>query len=270
MDTLFFWCSKLFWLIISPDHLLVWMLSTALFFLLTKCYLPAKLLFSISISAIVLITFLPVGEILLEPLENRFPVQKKLPAHVDGIIVLGGAESIRLSKAWNQVELYASAERFFAFIQMINIYPKAKPIFAGGTGSLNQQQTKGATIAEHLFKNLGLDLSSIFFERESRNTYENAVNSYKLIQPMPNETWILITSAYHMPRSMGAFRNAGWNPIAYPVDHNALKNDVIRFEFNFSANLELLCKAVKEWVGLSAYYLTGKTRTFFPAPEARS
>lgn len=266
MDLVFFWCSKIFWMLGSPDHLLVLMLLSALILLFRNRYILAKIIFFLSLTAILLITLIPIGDLLLAPLEKRFPVQKKIPSDIDGIMALAGAENIYHSFIWNQTELNASSERLIAFMQLIKQYPDLEHMFVGGTGSLTRQEYKSTTIAKKLFEEFGINTRNMLFEHDSKNTYENAVYSYNLAKPKEEEKWLLITSASHMPRAVGVFRKAGWNVIAYPVDHTVLKTDNFHFNFNFSGNLKKLTHASRAWVGLAMYYLTGKTNELLPAP----
>ena len=82
--------------------------------------------------------------------------------------------------------------------------------------------------------------------------------------PVAKGPWILVTSAFHMPRALGTFCAAGWrNLVPYPTDY---RGDKIREQigWNLGANLTVLNIGVKEWVGLLAYRFTGQTETFFP------
>ena len=267
MDTLFFWVSKLVWLIISPDSLLV-ILSVAGFALLYKgIYKAAKAVLGFVVFVMLAIALFPVGEWLLYPLESRFEANPKLPEKVDGVIVLSGAESAYRSSLWHQVELGDAAERDFVFMRLMKAYPDAEHVFTGGTGSMTRQQYKAADVARKLFEELGFDTTKITFETASKNTYENAKYTGELVKPESSEKWILVTTAYHMPRSVGIFEKSGWPVIAYPVDHYTHPDNLLRIHIDFSGNLNVLKHAVKEWVGLTAYYLTGKTTAFIPGPS---
>jgi len=265
MDTLFFFLSKLIWLLISPDSLLLILILVALVFLYLGNQQLAKKLLSIVSGLFIIIAFFPVGEWLLYPLESRFQTNPVLPDKITGVIVLSGAEDTELSNRWQQVELNNAAERNLAFLTLAQQYPKAKLLFTGGSGSLIEQNHKAADVAEKLFKQLGVDTTRIIFERESRNTYENAINSKKTVKPVKSETWILITTSWHMPRSVGIFCKAEWPVIPYPVDHQTNKDNLFRISFNLSNNLQTLKTAIKEWLGLFAYYLSGKTTSFLPS-----
>lgn len=213
---------------------------------------------------LLLIAFLPLGEWLLSPLENRFSANTALPQNVHGIIVLSGAIQPYDSQNWNQVELNDAAERLTSFVYLANLYPNAQLVFTGGSGAVNQQEYKAADFAGYLFEQIGLTDRAIIYERESRNTYENAVNSKELVSPNPDEEWILITSAFHMPRSVGIFCQLDWKVTAYPVDHYSKRGDLYRVDYDFGGNLGKLRTAVREWVGLIAYRVTGRTDQLLP------
>ncbi|MDH5600828.1 MAG: YdcF family protein [Gammaproteobacteria bacterium] len=264
MDTLFFLISKIAWLFLSPDSLTLLFILLSLVLLYLGKIKQAKIVLSVISGILVILSFFPVGEWLLYPLENRFKTNPELTEKADGIIVLSGAEDPLLSSAWNQVELGAAAERNLTFMTLANNYPQAKLVFSGGTGSVINQQYKAADVAKKLFSQQGFDISRIIFERESRNTYENVINSKNLVKPLDNENWILITTSWHMPRSFGIFCKAGWPVIPYPVDHQTNKANLFRINFDLIENLSILKTATKEWLGLIAYYLAGKTSALYP------
>ena len=264
MESLFFIASKLIWAVISPDSLIVILGVTAWISLLLGWQKLSRRLLSFCALLLVTIGFLPVGEWLISPLENRFTANTALPTEVDGIIVLSGAISLYNSYAWNQVELGSGADRLTNFVYLANLYPTAQLVFTGGTGSVSEQEFKAADFAKYLFDQLGMTDRAIIYERESRNTYENAVNSKELLAPGAEENWILVTSAFHMPRSVGIFCQVEWPVIPYPVDHYSKKGDLYRVDFNFAGNLNILGTAIREWVGLSAYRVTGRTSQFLP------
>lgn len=265
MDTLFFFLSKLIWLLISPDSLLLILILVALVFLYLGKQQLAKKTLSIVSGLLIIIAFFPVGEWLLYPLESHFQTNPTLPDKITGIIALSGAEDAELSHIWQQVELGSAAERDLTFLALAQQYPKAKLVFTGGTGSLTKQEYKGADVAKKLFEQLRFDTTPIIFERESRNTYESAIYSKKIVKPAKGENWILITTSWHMPRSIGIFCKAEWPVIPYPVDHQTNKDNLFRISFDLSDNLLTLKTAIKEWLGLFAYYLSGKTTSFLPS-----
>ena len=264
MDNIFFYTSKLIWLLVSPDSLLLILILLSLILLYLGKNKPGIYLLSVTSALFIIVAFFPVGEWLLHPLESRFQTNPTLPEQVDGIVVLSGAENAELSYLWHQNEFNAAIERDLAFIELAKKHPEAKLIFTGGTGSLINQKFKGADVAQKLFQQLSSNYEKIIFERESRNTYENVIFSKKLAGPIKNENWILITTSWHMPRSVGIFCKADWPVIPYPVDHQTKKGNLFRIDFDLVTNLDVLKTGIKEWIGLIAYYFSGKTTSSFP------
>ena len=265
MDTAFFWLSKLVWTAIAPESLLFLLVLVAWALLLRGAIKWAKRVLGLVCIAILVLAWVPVGEWIIYPLEDRYPANPVLPDRIDGIIVLGGAEDAQRSAAWEQVEVNGSAERFLASTMLAKRYPQAKLLFTSGSGDPMEQKHKGADVARELYAQQGLEGARLLFESESRNTAENVALSKALLKPKPGETWVLVTSAFHMPRSMGIFCQAGWPVIAYPVDHYALRGRLLRVDAGVLGNLFNLSIAIKEWLGLAAYYLSGRTSALFPA-----
>ena len=114
---------------------------------------------------------------------------------------------------------------------------------------------------------LGVAHDRITAEEQSRNTIENAVFSRLIADPKPGERWLLVTSAYHMPRAIAVFRAAGFLVEAYPVDWRTRGPvDAMRLFGSLSEGLGRTDAAIHEWIGLLAYRLAGKTTELFPAP----
>lgn len=256
MDTLFFVLSKLAWALIAPDSMLVLLFALGLVLLLKGYLRWAKYILSTLFALMLVISIFPVGEWLLYPLETKYQANPHLEK-VDGIILLGGAEDPKLSAIWKQPVLGPAAERDFAFLYLAKKYPSATLVYTGGSGSVTDQEYKGADVAKQLFTQQGFDVSRILFERESRNTWENALFSQKLLSPKKGEHWVLITTGWHMPRSVGVFCQVGWSVTPYPVDFVSDDN-LMRFSWGFSGHLHGLKKGIKEWVGILAYRFSGK------------
>ncbi len=267
MHSLFFWVSKLIWLVISPDNLLVILCVTAWVLLWRKRYRQATRLLGAICVGLCFMGLLPVGQWLLYPLETRFQTNPDLPETVHGIIVLGGSEDYLRTILWDQVEVGECAERDLAFLSLARQYPEATLAFSGGSGSMLHQEYKGADAARRLFQEQGLDPSRVCFERRSRNTFENVIFSKELLQPGNGQTWVLITTAWHMPRSVGICRKAGWAVTPYPVDHWTTPGRLFRIDWDLQGHLKTLTIGIKEWVGLVSYYATGKTSGLLPRPD---
>jgi uncharacterized SAM-binding protein YcdF (DUF218 family) len=214
------------------------------------------------------VAVVPVGNWMTGILEDRFPPPVSLPDRVDGIIVLGGVLSPKLSQVRGQPSVGGAVERLMSFAGLAARYPDTRLLFTSGSGSLRYQDLKEAHMVGPVLAQFGLDPDRVVFEDQSRNTYENAVFSHRTINPGDRESWILITSAFHMPRATGSFRKAGWNVLPYPVDYTTLGSEGLRLRFNFSNGMGRLGNALHEWVGLLVYWITDKTDALFPGPES--
>ena len=208
---------------------------------------------------------LPVGTWAALPLEARFPAVSFPPAKVDGIILLGGAIDDITSQDWQTPVLNATANKMTSFVSLAQRYPAAKLVFSGGSGSLAQGYTTEAEWARRLLADLGLSPDRVLFEDASRTTWENAVEVGGLVQPKPGETWVLLTNAMHLPRSVGVFRAAGWSVLPWPAGYRS-RPGVGKWLPIMSDNLPLLDMAAHEWLGMLAYRLRGQSRALFPAP----
>ena len=215
---------------------------------------------------IFIISSLPVYEILLLPLENRFPIPEPLPEKVDGIIVLGGAEIPKVTQLRGQVSLTDSVERLTSFVSLARKYPVGKLVYSGGQGWIMTQEYKSATTARLFFEQMGLDTSRIIFDSQSRNTQENVENALQLAQPKKGEQWVLITSAWHMPRSVGIFRKLNWQVIPYPVDFKTTGKWEMDIKLPRFSTIGSVSNAIYEWIGLFYYWLMGRTSELFPGP----
>jgi uncharacterized SAM-binding protein YcdF (DUF218 family) len=269
LENTFFVISKLAWTLIAPGNLLVLLGATAWLLRLIGWKRTSRFLLTSLISAVLLLSFFPVGSWLLAPLEKRFPTNPALPVQADGIIVLGGAIDADLSVTWGQVELEASAERVTSLFYLAGLYPQAQLIYTGGSGSLTRQEFRDADQAQLFFEQLGLDDRAILYERQSRNTAENAQFSRELVNPRPGQEWILVTSAFHIPRAVGVFCAQNWPATPYPVDHITTPGRLLHPGFSFANNLSTLEFALREWAGLLAYRLSGRTNTLLPGPSSQ-
>ena len=222
-----------------------------------------------TVVVLVFVSFLPVGQWLLSPLENRFSSEADFPSRVDGVIVLGSGFNSRTAQLPDRVELSDAADRVTTLISLGRRYPEAKLVYSDGIGKLFGDRLPGAEQAKVFYRQQGFDLERIIFEDRSRNTWENALYSSTLVEPSPEETWLLVTSARHVPRAIGVFRQLDWNVIPFPVDYRTVnpraKTQAPKFDLpNVAARLRELDLAAKEWVGLLAYWLAGRTPALLP------
>ncbi|MEO5374769.1 MAG: YdcF family protein [Alphaproteobacteria bacterium] len=215
--------------------------------------------------AVVLVATVPLGEWSLLRLEDRFPIVRTLPPRVDGIIVLGGFVDQFISAARGQPSVNGAVGRLIEFVALAREHPEARLIITGGSGDPLRQDIKEAGVARDVLRRLGFDDGRVVFEDQSRNTWENAVFSKALMTPAPGETWVLITSAFHMPRAMGAFRAVDWPVLPYPVGYQT--EGRMTWRIGVGKGLSSLWVA-HEWIGLVAYWLMGRSPDIFPSPDS--
>lgn len=250
---MFFWASKTLWVLAQPSNLLLSLLAAGVLALLRGRRRLASWLLYPSVLAFLIVGLLPVGDWLLLPLENRFPALAEPPDAVDGIVVLGGAVDLEVARSRGMVAFHGEAEREIAMIELARHYPDAKLIYTGATNWPPFVRRHGLA-------------ARVIFEDRARNTYENAVFSKQLASPQPEERWLLVTSASHMPRSVGIFRQIGWPVIPYPVDYRTTGEIEVLVAPDVARRWNEFDQAVKAWVGLAAYWVTGRSSSPFPAP----
>lgn len=270
MDETFFYLSKYIWTVISPDSLFIILLVLCLLFYLLRQTKIATILLAFLTFCTLFLSFFSVGDWMLYPLESRFQHNPDLPDKVDGIIVLGGSVLPEHSIEWHQLETNRSHERLSSFIQLAKLYPDARLVFSGGNASTDEAKPTEAQVAETYFLKSGISPERLLVENKARNTAENVSYSRQLANPQPKETWLMITTAFHMPRAMGVFCQQNWHVIPYPVDHQTLPSKLYQPEFGLIDHAYHLVLASHEWLGLLAYYLSGKTHQLFPAQCSHS
>ena len=268
METLvsvIFVASKLFWMLLGPNTfaLLLALVGLALVWQGRRVGRWPLLL---GLGWYVLVYVTPLAAWLNVPLEARFQRPATLPGPVTGIVVLGGAVEQDLTQRHGIPALNGAAERMTEAVALLHRHPGARLIFTGGSSAITPGGPTEADTARLLFTDLGVPADRLVFESESRNTHENAVLSFRVAQPKPGETWLLVTSASHMPRSMGVFRQAGWTITPWPVNYTTMGNYGLYYFGPFPTRLNQAEWALREYVGLVAYRLMGRTDALFPAP----
>ena len=209
----------------------------------------------------------PLSTWLILPLEDRFPRANLAGRPIDGIVILGGAEDSRVAKGRGTHALNESAERMTEAAALARRYPDAKVLFTGGSVEILREATVGADAAAIVLRDLGIADDRLIVERKARNTEENAALAKALAKPKPGERWLLITSAWHMPRAIGLFRKAGFNVEAWPVDYRtAGPGDAWMLFASPIEGLRRLDLVAKEWLGLVVNWLTGRSEALLPTP----
>jgi len=267
----FFFLSKTLGLMLLPSNFLIGVGIVGVILLLTRWASLGRKLTVASVLLLAICGFSPVGNLLLYPLESRFPPWDQRQGAPDGIVVLGGSIEPDLSAAHGVAVFGTSVDRIIAAAVLARRYPNARIVFSGGNANLvSSDAAKEADFAMPVFESFGFAKERLIMERRSRNTYENAEFSKALVSPKSSERWLLVTSAHHMPRSVGIFRKVGFEVEPYPVDwRTGRRGDLLKFSDHFAERLSLVDAAAREWMGLLAYWITGKTSEFFPGPNGR-
>lgn len=264
MDNFFFIVSKLAWGLLSPTNLMVVLMTLATIQLFRNKVSAAKKILLATVSVCLILLAYPVGDYLIHPLEARFSKPEVLPEKIDGIIVLGGGEKLKISVGWDTAEVGDGADRFIAAATLAQHYPAVPVIFSGGSGLLRfDTTTTGGDIARKLLLSVGINEDRLIIESQSRNTHENFV-LLKDKLPTLDGTYLLVTSAFHMARSVGIARQQNINVIAYPVDYYSNKAEFRQWDFSLISHLNVLEIAWREWIGLTVYYWTAKTSEWLP------
>jgi uncharacterized SAM-binding protein YcdF (DUF218 family) len=261
--------SKILWFFATPSNVvLALVVAGAVLLMLKRCRAGSRLAVAGALCFLAL-GFLPVANWLLYPLEQRFPVWTDDGKPVAAIVVLGGAIEIRPSEMKGTLSLNESAERQVALGDLARRYPHAVLVFSGGAGAFSDGSLTESDIVEAHLAEFGLARDRVLFERRSRNTVENAAYTKQMLTLQPGDRVLLVTSAFHMVRSMALFRGAGLPVVAYPVDFRMSDSSELWRPFTVASDgLHRTDFAVREWIGLVAARLLGHSHDLFPAPEA--
>jgi uncharacterized SAM-binding protein YcdF (DUF218 family) len=263
---MFFVLSKLLSFFLVPSNFLLLALLVALGFWLLKFRKTAATLGIASIAGMAFAAWSPLGAAVLGTLEDRFPRQP-LPNDVSGIILLGGAVDTHISHDRDALILNEAGERIIETRILAERYPDAVIFLSGGGGHLFDDGTlTESELARQALVASGVDDERIEMEERSRNTCENAIETAASLGDRASGTWILVTSASHMPRAIGCFRAASVAVLPYPVDFRT-RTDSTPWFATASSGLAAIDLATHEWIGLVTYHLAGFTNELFPAPD---
>ena len=267
---MFFLLSKTLGVLLLPTNFLICMgLAGALLLATRFASLGRKLLVAVVV-LLAICAWSPLGKLMLYPLEARFPSWDATKGEPDGIVVLGGPIDADLSAAHGGAVVTAAGDRIVAAAVLAHRYPNARLMYSGGSANLVSTDAKEGDYAAQLFEGLGISKARLLMEREARNTHENAEFSRAMAAPKPGERWLLVTSAFHMPRSVGLFRKVGFDVEAYPVDWRlGARADLLTLSSVAGDGFMRVDLAVREWMGLIAYWATGKIDDLLPGPDQK-
>lgn len=263
---MFPYLTRLFWLLVQPVSLAMILLVAGLVLngfgrrrLGGAAMVVATLLLFVS-------CFTTAGYLLITPLEQRF-ARPDEPARIDGIVVLGGGMDGEVNTVRQQWELNRSGDRYVEAVRLALRHPEARIVVAAGPGALATDQEPEAYSAQRLFSDFGIDPGRVVIDDQSRNTEENAAFARALAGAAEGQTWLLVTSAFHMPRAVGLFRMADFPFVAWPADYLASGAEGFRIKPDQpTENAAVFTLALREWIGLAGYRLAGKIADIVPAP----
>jgi uncharacterized SAM-binding protein YcdF (DUF218 family) len=273
---MFFYLAKLIWFVLQPSTLIALLIAYGSILIWTGWARWGRRFVSIGAILLLIAGLSPLGQALILPLEDRFPrANLDQPPPPAGFILLGGAESRLNGNARQAPTLSGAGDRVCETVILAREVPGAKIAGGGGDAGILYKSDSEAKGAAALLTSMGLDRERLILEAGARDTYENARylkdELTKLGLLGPSTRWVLITSAYHMPRAIGSFRHAGFDVEAWPVDYRTRGSaDLTRPFFQVSEGLRRVDTASRECVGLLAYWLAGRTGELFPSPQGSS
>ncbi len=252
---MFFHLARTFWFLCAPRHIAVWLILAATVLLYRKRSRWARRCAVAASAILILLGFTPISVWLMHPVENAYP-RGLLPPHVDGILILGGGTDGEIFASRGVINADQGMTRLVAAYELARQHPEARVVFSGGPFPISQPWSE-ARAARNILIDLGLEPGRIVLEAASRNTWENFTNTRALVHPKDGETWVLVTSAFHMPRAMAIAAKVKWKMIPWPADYTTA-TDAHYEATDFATNLRRADGAVHEGIGMAVYRLTGK------------
>lgn len=264
---MFFVASKVFWLLAQPLSLLLLLVLAGLVLVLMRRRRSAVVVLGLAAILQAVLAYTSLGYLLIQPLEDRFAPPATPPDRVRAIVMLGGATLARPSTARGTTELNDAGDRLTTTLWLARLYPDARIVLSGGGGLVAGETESEAQTAERFFLAMGIEGERLVLEETSRNTAENAALTRDMLRGGEGVV-ILVTSAFHMPRSVGLFRAEGVDVVPWPTDFRSTGTEGFGLDLaNPSQNMDTATVAIREWAGLAAYYLTGRTGQLLPGPD---
>lgn len=261
---MFFLAAKIAWFFLQPLNAAIVFGLVALAALAAGLRRIGWIALAGSVLILAVSTWTNLGAVLLQPLEERY-VRPELPERIAGLIVLGGGFEGAINLARGGYELNAGGDRMVEAAVLARRFPEARIVISGGSGALVLEGEGDADTAPRLLEALGVPRDRLVLENKSRDTFENAAFARELVHPAEGEKWLLVTSAFHMPRAIDLFRKAGFSVEPWPVDYRTAGNERLGLATdNPVDSLRTMTLAVREWLGLLAYRIVGRTDKLLP------
>lgn len=253
--------------LINIDSIILYLFIFGAFLLYTRWLNGGRRVIRLTLVVLLLTSVVPTGFWTIAWLENRFSPPQSIGPDVKGIILLGGSFNLTVSADRQQPSYNLAGGRLIEVLALAHKYPNLPILFSGG-GNHSNPFANEAELTKKVFASVGFNTDRMLFEKTSKNTVENAQKSYEMMRPEPGDQWLLVTSAYHMPRAVGLFRNAGWEVVPYPVDYHSIKAYPWYFiQTKISAGLQAWSMGIRELGGMTTNYVAGRSDQWIPKPK---
>jgi len=240
---------EIFQMFLLPGvFIFVLLISGLVFFVLRKKI--GKILIIAAIIFYYFFSISPVADLVISPLENQYKNKEQRLSDVENIVLLIGG----VKKGDLPISSKLGESSLFRTVKAVEIYFQAehKPtIIISGSDPISSSSRPAEEIAKFI-QSFNVSKENILLEEKSKNSYQSAKEIKKIIG---DESFILITSAYHLPRSVYIFRKMGLDPIPVPADFKAEENYNILDFFPDPRNLKKCDLAFHEYFGLLYYHL---------------
>ena len=261
---MFFFLSKLLPLLIYPLGLTCLLLLVALFWLWK---FPRRSLFAIAAALLILFSSSNtlIAARFVQTLEWQYLPPDPVPA-AEAIVVLGGSTYTKSPpRPW--VEVSEAGDRVLYGVKLYQDGAAPLIVFSGGRIAWRGSGAPEAEDMTEIALAMGVPERNILRENDSLNTYQNAVNTAKILRQRQIDTILLVTSAIHMPRSVAIFKKQGFNVTPAPTDYwvsqkfleemRGISFGTFLYVLPDSIALDFFTRALKEYIGLGVYRLRG-------------
>jgi len=269
---MFFLASKVIWFLLAPSNFLViaTVAGLALWRWKRTAVIGKRIVIGAAI-ALASLTLLPIGDWLLRPLEQRFPRYQPCTGSnappLAGILLLGGGLGAHTVAGRYEEDLNDAADRLRVAAQLAREHPDLPVMISGGQVFPRSGGRSEAEGTADILVEFGVPRERLHLETGSRTTAENAALVRRMQGDKPGY-WLLVTSAFHMTRSVASFRHAGVPVIPVPTDwHVDDKPELLLV--SAVGRLGEVDTAVREYLGLLGYWIGGRSSELFPGPDKR-
>lgn len=211
---MFFILSKLLRFLISP---IIWIVVLFLLAIIFKKKTFSKKFLLISLSLLIFFSNPFIFHETMRLWEPKLVQKKDLkPKYSYGIVLTG---MLSYTKEYSRINFNSASDRIFQALELYKEGIIEKIFISGGSGAVLNQENKEAIILKDYLILIGIPNEDIIIEPYSKNTHENALEAAKYLNPKENnETYLLITSAYHLRRAAACFKKQGFSFDIYPTD----------------------------------------------------